>query len=99
MGADAVALATRLARRDRLPAVPDLPHGPLPGRHHDAGPGAARRLDVEKSAERYVRFYEATKRELEVFARINGRRDVHDLDLTDLVTLDRGLEHTNIEHA
>jgi len=100
LGADAVAMATasliaigcqqyRICHTGRCPVGITTQDGELRGR-----------FDVEKSADRFVRFYEATTRELEVLARINGRTSVHDLDVTDLVTLSREIsDHTSIAHA
>jgi glutamate synthase domain-containing protein 2 len=100
MGADAVALATasliaigcqqyRICHTGKCPVGITTQDGELRSR-----------FSIEASTERYVNFFTATKRELEVLARINGRRDVHDLDVSDLVTLDREIsEHTSIEHA
>ncbi len=58
------------------------------------------RFDVDSSTQRYVNFARATARELAVLARINGRDDVHDLDVSDLLTLDHEIAgYTDIEHA
>lgn len=58
------------------------------------------RFDIEKSVARFKRLYEVTRKEVETFARINGRSDVHDLDLTDVFTIDNEISHnTDIEHA
>jgi len=100
MGADAVALATasmiavgcqqyRICGSNRCPvgiATQD--------------PELRARFDVDKSTQRYVNFARGTARELAVLARINGRADVHDLDVTDLLTLDHEIaRYTDIEHA
>lgn len=59
-----------------------------------------RRLDVDKSVKRFVQFYRGTARELQTIARINGRRNVHDLDLSDVFTTNRDVaEFTDIAHA
>jgi len=100
MGADAVAMATASLVAIGCQQYRICQTGRCPVGITTQDPELRGRFDVEQSADRYVRFYEATKRELEVFTRINGRRDVHDLDVTDLVTLsDEVSRHTNVEHA
>jgi len=47
-----------------------------------------------------ARFLEISRKELEIFARITGYVDVHQLSVEDLVTISREIsEHTNIPHA
>jgi len=48
-------------------------------------------LDVEKGAERLCTFIRASTDEMAAFARIVGKNDLRDLDITDLVSLDRDL--------
>ena len=58
------------------------------------------RFDVEKSVEMFERLYDLTAEEVANFARINGRSDVHDLDMTDVFTIsDQVARYTDIEHA
>ena len=90
-----------VAHRDRLPAVPHLPHRALSGRHHDAGRGTARAvLDIERSVERFVNFYRGheagTARSSPAST---AARNVHDLDLTDLVTLDSEVARTRTSNT
>ena len=59
-----------------------------------------KRFDIEKSVERFVNFYRATTEELKTFARINGHNNVHDLDVSDLVTVSNEIsQNTDIEHV
>ena len=100
MGADAVALATasmiaigcqqyRICDSNRCPVGIATQNSAL-----------RERFDVELSTQRYVNFAQATARELAVLARINGRSNVHELDLSDLLTLDHEIAgYTDIEHA
>jgi glutamate synthase domain-containing protein 2 len=100
LGADAVALATasliaigcqqyRICQTGRCPVGITTQDDEL--RH---------RFDIEKSVHRFVNFYEATAEELANLARINGRSNVHDLDLSDVVTISNEVSHnTDIEHA
>jgi methylamine---glutamate N-methyltransferase subunit C len=100
MGADAVAMATasligigcqqyRICDTGRCPVGIATQNEELRGR-----------FNIEESVKRFVRLFEATKRELETLARINGRADIHDLDVSDLVTLSNEISmNTDIEHA
>jgi glutamate synthase domain-containing protein 2/rubredoxin len=100
LGADAVALATAsmIAIGCQQYRICDTGRCPVGIATQDAE--LRGRLDIEKSARRFVTMYGATKRELETLARINGRSDVHALDVSDLVTLDREVsDFTSIEHA
>jgi glutamate synthase domain-containing protein 2 len=100
MGADAVAMATASLVAIGCQQYRICHTGRCPVGITTQDPELRKRLGTEKSADRYVRFFEATRRELETFARINGRSDVHDLDVTDLVTLSNEVsENTDIEHA
>jgi methylamine---glutamate N-methyltransferase subunit C len=100
MGADAVALATAslIAIGCQQYRICNTGKCPVGITTQDAELRA--RFDIEKSVERFVNFYGATKREVECFARINGRGDVHDLDKTDLVSISNEVsQNTDIEHA
>ena len=58
------------------------------------------RFSVEESTKRFVTFYDATRRELEVLARSNGRNRIHDLDLTDVMTISNEVSaNTDIRHV
>jgi len=47
-----------------------------------------------------VNFCNVTRDELQTLARINGRKDVHDLDLSDLFTTSNEVaQNTDIEYA
>ncbi|MDD1661330.1 MAG: hypothetical protein LUQ49_02570, partial [Methanomicrobiales archaeon] len=48
-------------------------------------------LDVEKGSLRLCTFIRASTDEMAAFARIVGKNDLRDLDITDLVSLDRDL--------
>lgn len=59
-----------------------------------------KRMNVEASAQRVANFLNVTKAELKMFARITGHTSVHDLNLSDLVTVSREIsEYTDIVHA
>ena len=47
-----------------------------------------------------MNFYRVTAEELKTLARVNGRSDVHDLNLTDIVTISNEVaQNTDIEYA
>ena len=54
-------------------------------------PELRRRLDIKKAAERVYNFLTVSNNELKTFARVTGHKSVHDLSLSDLVTLDRDI--------
>ena len=58
------------------------------------------RFSLPASKKRFVNFYNATKNELETLARINGRSDVHALDMSDIFTISNEVaKNTDIEYA
>ena len=58
------------------------------------------RLHIAASVQRFVNFYGATRDELETLARVNGRADVHDLDLSDIFTINSDVATmSDIDHA
>ena len=100
MGADAIALATASLMAIGCQQYRICHQGKCPVGITTQDPDLRAHFNVEKSTERLVRFYEATKEELMTFARINGCRDVHALEVSDLVTLcDEIARYTSIEHA
>lgn len=57
------------------------------------------RLVIDKSVERFVRCYRGTAEELRTIARLSGRSDVHQLDLTDVFTTSVEVARfTDIDH-
>ena len=86
--------------RDRLPAVPRVPHRQLPGRHRTQRPDLEARFDVELSSERGAATLRAFRAEIELLCGAVGVLDIHDLTTDDLATLDSELAaHTAIRHA
>lgn len=86
LGADAVALATTSMVAIGCQQYRICNTGKCPVGIATQNPQLRARLVIDKSVERFVRFYRATAREVETFARISGRGNVHDLDLTDVFT-------------
>jgi len=100
MGADAVALATASLIAIGCQQYRICHTGQCPVGITTQDPEKRQRFHIEQSTERFVNYYQATRHELETFARINGRHDVHELDLSDLLTLSNEISHnTDIEHA
>jgi len=100
LGADAVALATA-----SLIAIGCMQYricntGNCPVGITTQDPELRARLSIPASVERFVNFYSATRDELQTLARVSGRADVHDLDLTDIFTISPDVAaSTDIEHA
>jgi len=86
LGADAVALATASMIAIGCQQYPICNTGRCPVGIATQDPQLRARMVIDKSVERFVRFYRGTVSELETIARISGRNDVHDLDLTDVFT-------------
>ena len=63
-------------------------------------PDLRARFDMYKSAEMLARLFHVYKREMEDFVRILGKKDIKELDSTDLVALSSEIsEHTDVKHA
>ncbi|MEG0292515.1 MAG: glutamate synthase-related protein [Anaerovoracaceae bacterium] len=59
-----------------------------------------KRLKVDVAAKRVGNFLNVSLEELKTFARITGHKDIHDLSLEDLVTINREIsEFTDISHV
>lgn len=59
-----------------------------------------KRLKVDAAAQRVGNFLNVSFRELEMFSRITGHKNIHELSVEDLVTINRELsDYTNIPHA
>jgi glutamate synthase domain-containing protein 2 len=100
LGADAVALATASLVAVGCQQYRICHTGRCPVGITTQDPDLRARFKIDKSVDRFVNFYTATKQELEIFARINGRLNVHDLDMTDVVTISNEVsQNTDIEHV
>ena len=57
-------------------------------------------FNEEKALRQFKNFYEGTANELKVFARSNGKDDIHKLEVSDLMTISNEISHnTDIEHV
>ena len=100
MGADAVALGTSSLIAIGCQQYRICHTGRCPVGITTQDPELRARLKIDKSVERFVSFYSAIKSELINFARINGRNNIHDLDLSDILTIsDEVAKYTDIEHV
>ena len=100
MGADAVAVASgaliaAACQQYRICGTGNCPVGIA-----TQDPELRKRLNVDAAAQRVANYLNVSRSELEMFARITGHHSVHDLNVKDLVTLDRDIaEYTDIPHA
>ena len=100
MGADAVAIASAAliaaaCQQYRICGTGNCPMGIATQK-----PELRARLDVDKAARRVANYLNVSLKELKTFARITGHTSVHDLSVTDLVTLDRDIaRYTEIPFA
>jgi glutamate synthase domain-containing protein 2 len=100
VGADAVALATASLIAIGCQQYRTCHTGNCPVGITTQNPVLRKRFDIEKSVERFVGFYSTLKDELENFVRINGRRNVHELNLSDILTINHEIaQYTDIQHA
>ncbi len=100
LGADAIALATASLIAIGCQQYRVCHSGKCAVGITTQDPELRARFQIEESVKRFVNFYTATKEEVKTFARINGRDNVHDLDLTDIFTISNEIsQNTNIEHA
>ncbi|MBO1265878.1 CDGSH iron-sulfur domain-containing protein [Proteiniclasticum sp. SCR006] len=57
-------------------------------------------FDEERALHQFRNFYEGTKKELAVFARANGKTDIHDLGMEDVYTISNEVSmNTDIRHV
>ena len=100
MGADAVAIASAAliaaaCQQYRICGTGNCPMGIATQK-----PELRVRLDVDKAALRVANYLNVSLKELKTFARITGHTSVHDLSVTDLVTLDRDIAtYTDVPSA
>lgn len=100
MGADAVAVASSALIAAACQQYRICGSGNCPVGIATQNPELRERLKVDLSAQRVANFLNVSFKELETFARITGHRNLHDLSVEDLVTINREIsEFTNIRHA
>ena len=100
MGADAIAIASAgliaaACQQYRICGSGNCPVGVA-----TQNPELRARLNVDASAQRVANFLNVSLEELKTFARVTGKRSVHDLSLAQLATTDRDIaEYTGIRHV
>ncbi|MBR2667951.1 MAG: alpha-hydroxy-acid oxidizing protein [Oscillospiraceae bacterium] len=100
MGADAVAVASAALIAAACQQYRICGSGNCPVGIATQDPELRSRLKVDAAAQRVANFLNVSLKELKTFARITGHASVHDLNVDDLVTLDREIaEYTDIPHA
>jgi len=100
LGADAVALATASLIAIGCQQYRICETGRCPVGITTQDPELRSRLSIPASKKRFVNFARATADELRVLSRINGRSDIHALDMSDVFTISGEVaDHTDIEFA
>lgn len=100
MGADAVAIASAALVAAGCQQYRICNTGACPIGAATQDPELRKRLQEDKAAKRLANYINACKAELEMFGRITGHSNIHDLNVTDLKTTNREIsEYTNIEHV
>ncbi|MDD3219740.1 MAG: glutamate synthase-related protein [Lachnospiraceae bacterium] len=100
MGADAVAIASAALMAAACQQYRVCNTGTCPVGVATQDPELRKRLHIEHSAKRLYNFLEVSRKELEMFARITGHENLHDLSVHDLCTVNREIsDYTNIPHA
>ncbi len=100
MGADAVAVASAPLIAAACQQYRICGTGMCPVGIATQDPELRTRLDVDAAAMRVANFLNVSLSELQMFARITGHSSLHDLSVSDLVTINREIsEYTDIPHA
>ena len=100
LGADAVALATTSLLAIGCQQYRICNTGKCPVGIATQDPELRKRFSIPASADRFTNFCKATTEELETLARVNGRRNIHDLDLDDIFTISNEISvNTDISNA
>lgn len=100
LGADAVALATASLIGIGCQQYRICNTGACPVGITTQDPKLRARFSIPASAKRLANFFRVTRDELQTLARVNGRSDVHDLDMTDIVTISNEVaQNIDIDHA
>ena len=100
LGADAVAIGTAAMMACGCQQYRQCNTGACPVGIATQDGELRRRFDIAASATRLANFLRVSTEELREFARLTGRRSVHDLDVDDLCTVSTEISaHTDIVHA
>ena len=100
MGADAVAVASAPLIAAACQQYRICGSGRCPVGVATQDPELRKRLDVDKAAARVANYFKVVADELQMFARVTGHANVHDLNLSDLVTQNDDIAfYAGIRHA
>lgn len=100
MGADVIAIATAAMIAIACQQYRICHSGMCPVGVATQDDGLRSRLKVDMSAKRLENYLNVVNEELRTFARITGHRDIHKLNIEDIVTTNKEIsEFTNIEHV
>ena len=100
MGADAVAIASSALIAAACQQYRICGSGNCPVGIATQNPELRKRLNQDAAAARVGNFLNVSTKELKMFARITGHRDVHELSIYDLVTTNDDIaKYTDISHA
>lgn len=100
MGADAIAVATASLIASACRQYRACDKGKCPVGVATQDEKLRKNLKVEIAAKRLTNYFNVTLEELKTFARITGHEDLHDLNVDDLITINREIsDYTNIKHA
>ncbi|HBF6107891.1 TPA: alpha-hydroxy-acid oxidizing protein [Clostridioides difficile] len=100
MGADAVAIASSALMAAACQQYRICGSGKCPVGVATQDEELRKRLHIENSANRVANFLNVSLEELKTFARISGHKDIHDLSVDDLYTVNSEISnYTNIQHV
>ncbi|HBG5444543.1 TPA: alpha-hydroxy-acid oxidizing protein [Clostridioides difficile] len=100
MGADAVAIASSALMAAACQQYRICGSGKCPVGVATQDEELRKRLHIENSANRVANFLNVSLEELKTFARISGHKDIHDLSVDDLYTVNSKVSnYTNIQHV
>jgi glutamate synthase domain-containing protein 2 len=100
LGADAVALATSSLLAIGCQQYRICNTGKCPVGIATQNPELRKRFSIPASADRFFNFCTATTEELKALARVNGRNNIHDLNLEDIFTISNEISaNTDIDFA
>jgi glutamate synthase domain-containing protein 2/DNA-directed RNA polymerase subunit RPC12/RpoP len=99
MGADVIGIGSSALMAAACQQYRQCNLGTCPTGVTTQNPELRKRLNIENSAKRLANFLKVTKHELEVFGRITGNNDIHELSVDDLNTSNSEIsKYTNIMH-
>ncbi|AXU74523.1 oxidative stress protein [Clostridioides difficile] len=100
MGADAVAIASSALMAAACQQYRICGSGKCPVGVATQDEELRKRLHIENSANRVANFLNVSLEELKTFARISGHKDIHDLSVDELYTVNSEISnYTNIQHV